>query len=111
MGEYGPHPSKLGTNTDLQPSAVDPYWPQISQNIGPYSPIRPLQSHCIVPIYEDFGSQNIEKMHKKIILTQMHWLPIKNGREGIKSDDVSEVFLRLNFQSSSVQKMDGTLRK
>ena len=63
------------------------------------------------PIYEDFGSQNIEKMHKKIILTQMHWLLIKNGREGITSDDASEVFLRLNFQSSSVQKMDGTLRK
>ena len=49
------------------------------------------------PTYEDFGSPNIEriieKIHKKIILTQMHWLLIKNGREGIKSDDVSEVFL------------------
>ena len=63
------------------------------------------------PIYEDFGFPNIEriieKMHKKIILTQMHWLLIKNGREGITSDDASEVFLRLNFQSSSVQKWMG----
>ena len=50
MGEYGPRPSKLGSNTDLRPSAVGPYWTPISQDIGPYLPIRPRQSHRIIPL-------------------------------------------------------------
>ena len=51
IGEYGPRPSKLGCNTTLRPSAVGWYCTPISQDIGPYSPIRPRQSQRILSFF------------------------------------------------------------
>ena len=47
-------PSKMGSNTDLWPSAVSPYWTPFSQDFGPYSPICPRQSHRISPMFANY---------------------------------------------------------
>jgi len=55
IGEYGPRPSKLGYNTTLRPTAVGWYCTPISQDIGPYSPIRPHQSQRILSFCTENG--------------------------------------------------------
>ena len=50
ISKYGPRPSKLESNTNLRPTAVGRYWAPISQDIGPYLLIPPLQTHSISPI-------------------------------------------------------------
>ena len=52
IGKYRPRPSKLGSNTNLRPSAVGRYWAPISLDIGLYLPIPPLQTHGISPLTE-----------------------------------------------------------
>ena len=50
IGECGPLPSKLGSNTTLRPSAVGWYCTPISQEIGPHSPMHPRQSQRILSV-------------------------------------------------------------
>ena len=41
---------EIGSNTDLRPAAVGPYWTPISQNFGPHFQMRPRQTHGILSL-------------------------------------------------------------
>ena len=59
ISKYGPRPSKLESNTNLRPTAVGRYWAPISQDIGPYLLIPPLQTLSISPIPPRQASANV----------------------------------------------------
>ena len=56
IGECGPLPLKLGSNTTLRPLAVEWYCTPISQEIGPHSPMHPRQSQRILSFEKCIGN-------------------------------------------------------